>query len=1036
MTRFFYDPEALNVLAARALAPLAQHKEDDAVIRVWVPCCGTGEEPYSIAMLLLEQLEMTHKSSGVQIIASDVNADALAVARKGFYPDSISADVSPGRLSHFFTKVDAHTYQVKNTLREPTLFAVHHLLTDPPYSKLDIISCRDLIPLEADVLKKMLTLFHFILKEGGFLFLGSSHTIRGLIGLFEPVSKKRRLYRRIGPSRPERVSYPIVAKAEAIEIERRLPKECGFQSMNISKMAQRLLMEQFVPASVIINRKYEICYFFGPCSHYLEFPNGEPTRDLMQMVPDELQTKLQGAIHRTILSDKSMVVTYLRLKRNGSHHRVRVTVWPVLVPTPAEELLLITFEEDIFSEQPSDSSSSSAQMDAGSEFKNRQLEHELMVTREQLQSTIKDLACSNEKLKTFNEEMMSMNQELQSTNEELGTSKEELQALNEELNTVVDLLRDKIEELETANNDISNLLNCTDMATVFLDREFRIKLFTPTAAKLFHLICSDVGRSLGDIKLRFNDPLLFDDAQHTLHHQVPHEREVSSTEGEWWLRRIVPYRTQDNRVEGLAIIFMDITERKMAVDEVVLRLASIVENSLDAIFSKNLDGIIQTWNHGAERLYGYMAEEIIGQSVRMLVPADRGEEWASIMARLRGGESVEQLETEGIRKDGQRIPVVLTISPLRDSNGKVVNVSTIARDIRERKRAEQNLRESEERLRAILTTATDGILTINQIGIIQSANPAAERMFGYMAAEMIGQNVKMLMPSPYRDEHDGYLERYLRTGNRHIIGIGREVQARRKDDSVFPMELAVSEIKDLKLFAGIVRDITQRKELEREVVEIASSEQRRIGQDLHDTVGQELTALNLLAKDLAEKFQSDAVKASLMIEQMIQGLHRSQQELRAVLRGLLPVAVDNEGLMVALDDLADRVLRECRVSCVFDCPTPVSVADNLTATHLYLIASEAVNNAVKHAHAKKIRITLKVEGGLVLRVQDDGIGIPPRPAENRVSGFRIMLNRAQIIGAKLTIEPAKPTGTLVSCMLARKNNEPQRSQDESSRPNR
>ena len=331
----------------------------------------------------------------------------------------------------------------------------------------------------------------------------------------------------------------------------------------------------------------------------------------------------------------------------------------------------------------------------------------------------------------------------------------------------------------------------------------------------------------------------------------------------------------------------------------------------------------------------------------------------------------------------------------------------------------------------------DAIVTIDPRGILQSANPAAERMFGYAAAEIIGQNVKMLMPSPYREAHDGYLERYQRTGERRIIGIGREVEARRKDGSIFPVDLAVSEIEHLKLFTGIIRDNTRRKELEREVVEIASLEQRRIGHDLHDSVGQELTALNLLAKDLAETLQSDAAKASPLIEQMIQGLQRGQQELRAVLRGLLPVPVDSEGLMAALADLADRTQQEGKVSCVFDCPTPVSVADNLTATHLYLIAQEAVHNAVKHARAKKIRITLQADGM-------SGSAYPRRRhrharAASGEPGSGVCVsysNRAAIVGAKLTIEPAEPAGTVVTCVLARKNHEPRRHEEASPGPDR
>jgi signal transduction histidine kinase len=254
--------------------------------------------------------------------------------------------------------------------------------------------------------------------------------------------------------------------------------------------------------------------------------------------------------------------------------------------------------------------------------------------------------------------------------------------------------------------------------------------------------------------------------------------------------------------------------------------------------------------------------------------------------------------------------------------------------------------------------------------------------------------------------------------------MNREVEARRKDGSVFPVDLAVSEIEHLGLFTGIHRDVTERKELERDVVEAASSEQRRIGQDLHDSVAQELTALNLLAGDLADTVRTDPENASQMVEQIVQGLQRSQKELRAVLRGLLPVAVDSEGLMAALADLADRTRQEGKVTCEFDCPEPVSLADNLTATHLYLIAQEAVHNALKHGRPRNIRISLQSNPDLVQRVQCDGIGMRAGQARNGGLGLRIMRNRAAIIGATLTIEPAQPTGTVVTCVLTRKNNEP------------
>jgi signal transduction histidine kinase len=285
---------------------------------------------------------------------------------------------------------------------------------------------------------------------------------------------------------------------------------------------------------------------------------------------------------------------------------------------------------------------------------------------------------------------------------------------------------------------------------------------------------------------------------------------------------------------------------------------------------------------------------------------------------------------------------------------------------------------------------------------------------------MTGRNVSMLMPPPYREEHDGYLARYVQTGEARVIGIGREVEGRKKDGTVFPVELAVSEVPHLPLFTGIVHDVTRRKELEREVVEIVSLEQRRIGQDLHDSVAQELTALSLLAGDLTETLRADPPGGAGLVERMARGLQRSQHHLRAVLRGLLPVAVDAGGLMAALADLADRTAREGPTACVFDCPEPISLADNVVATQVYLIAQEAVRNAVKHGRPRSVHIALESDHHLTLRVRDDGIGMPARPTEMQGLGLRIMRNRAAIIGAVLTIEPAEPTGTVVTCVLARK----------------
>jgi two-component system CheB/CheR fusion protein len=1036
VTSFFRDPEAFQQLAGQVIAPLVEGKEDDAVIRVWVPGCSTGEEPYSLAILLQEQVEASDKCCRVQIFATDVDEDALAVARQGLYPDSIATDVSPHRLARYFTEVD-DTYQVNKQVRGTVTFSVQNLISDAPFSKLDLISCRNLlIYLEPDVQKKVVTLFHFALKKGGYLFLGPSETIGRQIDLFGTLSKKWRLYRRIGVTRPERVDFPISSAAEVRDTARHPAVAAGVPPTNLGEITRQLLLEQFAPAAVLISRKYEILYYFGPCAQYLEFPSGQPAHDLSLMAREGLRIELRGAVHRAVRDNASVVLTGVQVKRNGNYQPVRLTVWPVQAPKTAEGLLLITFEDEAPSPRPLSPSGPEGKGGPADESSLRQLENELNATREDLQGTIEELESSNKELKASNEEVVSMNEELRSANEELETSKVELQSLNEELVTVNNQLQEKVGELEKSNDDVANLLNCTDVATVFLDRDFRIKLFTPAATRLFHLIASDVGHSLGNIRPRFDDSELLGDAQQVMQQLVPREKEVSTAEGSWWARRIVPYRTKANRIDGVAITFVDVTERKKAADAVVRRLAAVVENSLDAIFSKDLDGTIRTWNRGAENLFGYTRGEAVARSVEMLVPKDRAEEIAMIMGKLRRGESVVQLETERIRKDGQRVLVSLTISPVRDGGGKVAFASVIGRDITERKHAEQALRDREARLQAILDAAADAIITIDSRGTILSVNSATERMFGYTAGEMVGHNVSMLMPSPYREAHDGHIERYLRTGEKHVIGVSREVDALRKDGSIFPTDLAVSEIEPLKLFTGIHRDLTQLKKLEREIVEVASQQQQRIGQDLHDTVAQELTALTLLARDLAEILRTDPAKAAPLVERMGQGLQRSQRELRAVLRGLLPVAVEGEGLMAALADLAHHTEQEGKVTCTFVCPTVVSLADNLTATHLYLIAQEAVHNALKHGQPRHIRIGLQSDPVLVLRVQCDGIGMPAGPAGNGGMGLRIMRNRAAIIGASLTIEPAEPRGTVVTCVLARKSNGPEKDKTENAGPDR
>jgi PAS domain S-box-containing protein len=504
----------------------------------------------------------------------------------------------------------------------------------------------------------------------------------------------------------------------------------------------------------------------------------------------------------------------------------------------------------------------------------------------------------------------------------------------------------------------------------------------------------------------------------------------------WLDVRAVPVTDSDGHVTTLSGVAIDITERKRA--EEALRQSeaesrrlldyhqAVMANMGEGLFTTDAQGLVTYMNPVAESLFGWKSAELLGRRMHDVTHYQRPDgspfpiEECPGFQVLHEGKVLKDHDDVFIKRDGSFFPVVYSSAPLV-TEGRFAGRVVVFRDVTDRKRDEERLRHSEARMQATLNTAADAIITMDIHGIIQSVNPASERMFGYKADEMIGHNVGLLMPSPYRDEHDGYLTRYLQTGEKHIIGVGRELEARRKDGSIFPMHLVVSEIEHRKLFTGVLRDMTAYKRLERQVVEIASEQQQRIGQDLHDSVAQELTALSLLAGDLAETFRTNPANVSKLVQRLEQGLQRSQQELRAVLRGLLPVAIDSEGLMAALADLASRTQQQAKVTCTFDCPEPVSLTDNLTATHLYLIAQEAVHNAVKHAKPRNIWIGLQSNPGLVLRVQCDGMDMPAPPLATEGMGLRIMRNRAAIIGAQLTIEPAKPTGTVVTCRLVQKN---------------
>jgi two-component system, LuxR family, sensor kinase FixL len=466
------------------------------------------------------------------------------------------------------------------------------------------------------------------------------------------------------------------------------------------------------------------------------------------------------------------------------------------------------------------------------------------------------------------------------------------------------------------------------------------------------------------------------------------------------------------------LLKQEVAHRRRA-EEVNAKFAAIVESSSDAIIGQKLDGTIVTWNKGAEHIFGYTAEEACGRSVSMLAPPELGDETTRIIQSIRRGETVHTFETERVRKDGTRIHVSLTVSPIMDSTGRIVGASRISRDITHRKQMEQALRESEAKARGILDTAVDAIITIDAGGIIESFNRAAERLFGYAPREVIGQNVRLLMPEPDRGQHDGYLRNYLATGRAKIIGIGREVVAQRKDGMLFPADLAVSEVRvgNRVLFTGIVRDITERKRLEQEILEISDREKRRIGQDLHDSLGQLLTGIGFKSKSLENKISAKGIPEADGARQIADLVTQAISQARGLARGLQPVEPRPAGLMSALEELALTMHNLFKVTCIFKCEQAVKVSDPAAATHLYRIAQEACNNAIKHGHAGQVIIELqRRDDAVTLTIRDDGEGFcEPAPGAPRGMGLQIMRYRAAMVGGSISIRRNEAGGTIVQC---------------------
>jgi two-component system, chemotaxis family, CheB/CheR fusion protein len=628
VTNFFRDPAAFAYLKEEILPELIGRNRQKQALRIWIPGCSTGEEAYSVAMVVREALEEANTNLQMQIFATDVDRKAVEKARQGIYIENIASDVSPDRLKRFFSK-DDHHYRIRKEIREPIVYAVQNVLSDPPFSNLDLLVCRNLlIYLEAEAQRKLIPLFHYTLRNGGVLFLGASESIGRFVELFETINKKFSMYRKreakAGP-RPA-VQFPTkTPRLESARSENKTKAQADRgEGLGVAQATERMLLKKHTPACVVVDRDGNILYIHGRIGKYIEQPEGKPSLQIVDMAREGIRFALVSILRKAASSGEEVRHERLRVSTNGGYQELNLVVKPFSEPPALNDKYMVLFEDlKSVPEKEIKKSKRSADDQNG---RIGELEQELARVRQQYQGSMEELESSNEELRSLNEEMQSSNEELQSSNEELESSREELQSLNEELGTVNSELHGKIEELAEAYGTITNVLDSTQIAVLFLDNEFQVKRFTREASRLINLIGSDVGRPIEHISHHLDYGDFTNRLRRVLETLAPFEDDVRTKDGHWYRMRIMVYRTAENVIEGAVVTFVNIDAQKQAqaeIEEMSQRelqaerrfCRSIVDTVRESLLVLDKDYRIVSANRSFYETFKLAAEETEGRTL-------------------------------------------------------------------------------------------------------------------------------------------------------------------------------------------------------------------------------------------------------------------------------------------------------------------------------------------------------------------------------------------------------------------------------------
>ena len=1032
VTNFFRDREAFKSLAGY-IPELFRGKGPGDPLRIWCAGCATGDEAYSLAMLLFEHAHNLDSPPPIQVFATDLNEEAVQIAREGIYPGAIAADVSEERLRRFFSK-EHRGYRVRRELREAVLFAPHDVLKDPPFSRVDLVSCRNfLIYLNRDAQKSALDIFHFALLQSGLLFLGSSESAEEMDEFFAPLEKKHRIYRRrnvphprlpiatgagtlvrsllekekfserpsIPPPVPNAVATDTPAFFSSPEIEGR-----GWGEMHLR------IFSSAGPASLLINGQNEIVHLSGKAGMYLQLGSGELTRNLMLMAHPMLRIELRAALYRAKESQKGSEVLDVPIEINGQPQAVDIHVYPAGEIAPDYQLI-------VFTSRPGSSQNSTV---TEAEPIVRQLERELEGMKANLREMVEQHEVGTEEQKASNEELQAMNEELRSATEELETGREELQSINEELTTVNHELKGKVDELANANSDLHNLMNAAAIATVFLDRDLRITRYTPPAVDLFNLIPTDIGRPLSDLKHRLDYPDLEKDAKGVLKDLVPAVREVGKVGPGWFLARLLPYRTLDDHIGGVVLTFVDISERREAEQASTLQSA-LINLSFEPIFSWELNDGIVDWNKGCTQLYGYSKEEALGQHSDDLLktrgPISRQERRAIIQ---KNGQWTGELEH--VAKDGTTLILESRQQLIMADGRKMVLESN--RDITGRRESDAALLESQkallksdEILRSLVESAREYAIFTTDLDLkVTTWNAGAERLLGYTENEILGKSAKIIFTEEDRSSGQPEVEK------NGAMTEGRASDERwhlRKDGSRFWSSGFLMAMRDVDQnpfgYVKILRDATeerralQEQEMNRDHLKAALDETERARADSVASGQAKDHFIAVLSHELRTPLTPVLFTAGALVQRKdlppdvienLELIRRNVQTEASFIDDLLDVTRISSGKLeivtvpVDLHEIIRSALEVCREdmqarrqTVEVDLTAPKSQVRGDSA-RLQQVFWNLLKNASKFTPEEgsiRVHSHQGEDNGIVVEIVDSGIGIDPEIRERIFEPF-------------------------------------------------